>query len=106
MKEWKEDTILYRLGRSASENFSLLDDADPDDWWFHLEGHPSGHLIVESFEMTPDMVGRAAALVRDHSKLKDSHKKVKVIYTQVRNVAKTKVPGRVVVRGTPLSIYV
>ena len=106
MMEWIKDNITYRLGRSASENFRLLDDADPDDWWFHLEGHPSGHLIVESTEITPAMAALAATLVREHSNLKDSVKKVKVIYTRVRNVTKTKVPGRVLIRGTPLSVCV
>ena len=43
----KGTIITFKLGRSASENHMLIDDADGDDWWFHLADEPSGHCIIE-----------------------------------------------------------
>ena len=42
-----EVEITFRLGKNALENHELIDDADPNDLWFHLDGFPSGHCILE-----------------------------------------------------------
>lgn len=89
-----EDGTVYRLGRDAVENTALVGDADPVDWWFHLEGHPSGHCIVETLEITEKMVQFAGRLVVDHCSFQ---KTSRVVYCQVRDVKLTKVPGRVTV---------
>lgn len=96
-----EDNITYKLGRNAKENFELIDDAqdaNPEYWWFHLEGHPSGHCIIYTENITNQMVTYAANLVKAHSKLK-ADKKVKVIYTQIKYVKKTKTIGQVQLQG-------
>lgn len=96
-----ENEITYKLGRNAKENFELIDDAqdaNPDYWWFHLEGHPSGHCIIYCADITNQMVSFAANLVKQYSKLK-SDKKVKIIYTQIKHVKKTKTLGQVLLQG-------
>ena len=99
--------ITFRLGRNAKENHELIDDADPDDLWFHLEGHPSGHCILEVNQKeskensnnynidTVDIIF-AANLVKSYSKFKNYNKKLKVIYTPVKNLKKGKVKGEVI----------
>lgn len=91
------DNIIYRLGRNAQENFDLIDDADPDDWWFHLADESSGHCIIDSCTIDKQMIIFASRLVKDNSKLKNN-KKVKVVYTQVKNITKTKTIGMVIVK--------
>jgi len=91
------NNVVYRLGRNAKENFLLIDEADPDDWWFHLSDESSGHCIVDSDIIDKEMIIYASNLVKEHSKLKNN-KKVKVIYTQVKNLQKTKTIGQVIVK--------
>jgi predicted ribosome quality control (RQC) complex YloA/Tae2 family protein len=95
MIEIINNNIKYRLGKNAKENFVLIDNADQEDWWFHLDNHPSGHCIVESKHITIDMIEFASNLVKDNSKLKDKNNKVKIIYTMIKNIKKTKTVGMV-----------
>lgn len=101
MIEIINNNIKYRLGKNAKENFVLIDNADQEDWWFHLDNHPSGHCIVESKYITDDMIKFASNLVKDNSKLKDKNNKVKIIYTMIKNIKKTKTIGMVNVLVKP-----
>lgn len=103
-----DNEITYKLGRNAKENFELIDDAqddNPDYWWFHLEGHPSGHCVIYNAEITNQMVAIAANLVKQYSKLKGD-KKVKIVYTQIKHVEKTKTLGQVLLKGQTKTISV
>tara|TARA_E500000178_G_scaffold329563_1_gene360598 strand:+ start:157 stop:543 length:387 start_codon:yes stop_codon:yes gene_type:complete len=106
-----EVEITFRLGKNALENHELIDDADPNDLWFHLDGFPSGHCILEvnrnnnfdsnnKFNRINDIdsidIIYAANLVKSHSKLKNHNKKLKVIYTPVKNLKKGKAKGEVI----------
>ena len=91
------NNITYRLGKNAKENFQLIDDADPEDWWFHLADESSGHCIIDSSIVDKEMINYASNLVKEHSKLKNN-KNVKVIYTQIKNITKTKILGQVIVK--------
>jgi predicted ribosome quality control (RQC) complex YloA/Tae2 family protein len=93
----KDNDLVYRLGRNAKENFELIDNADPDDWWFHLSDHPSGHCIIDSSSIDKSMIIFAGNLVKEYSKLK-THKNVKIVYTQIKNITKTKTLGQVIVK--------
>jgi len=103
-----DNEIIYKLGRNAKENFELIDDAqdaNQDYWWFHLEDHPSGHCVIYSDDITNQMISIAANLVKQYSKLK-TNKKVKVVYTQIKNVKKTKTIGQVLLQGPTKTISV
>ena len=97
----QNDNIIYKLGQNANENFELIDDAielNHDYWWFHLKDYPSGHCIIFNTEISNNMIIFAANLVKQYSKLKTS-KKVSIIYTQIKNIIKTKTIGQVILRG-------
>lgn len=96
-----ENNIIYKLGRNSKENFDLIDEAEninPDYWWFHLDDYPSGHCVIFSDDIDIQMILIASNLVKQYSKLK-ADKKVKVAYTQIKNVKKTKILGRVLLHG-------
>ena len=86
--------ITLRLGDNAKENHILIDDADPNDWWFHLNNYPSSHCIVETDNLNNELIIYASQLVKEHSKYK-THKKIGVTYLQIKNIKKTKNPGEV-----------
>lgn len=97
-----ENEIIYKLGRNAKENFQLIDEAhDTSDnyWWFHINDHPSGHCVIFSEDITNQMITTAANLVKQFSKLKNQNK-VKIVYTQIKNVEKTKTLGQVLLKGS------
>lgn len=96
MIEVIENNILFRLGRNSRENFQIIDDADENDWWFHLDDCPSGHCVVSSSIIDTPMIIFASSLVKEYSKLKNT-KKVKIIYTQIKNIKKTKTEGEVII---------
>ena len=35
------------IGTSAADNWQMIQSAEPDDIWFHLEGVPSCHIILK-----------------------------------------------------------
>lgn len=99
MKEFQRNiddktVINYRLGTNAKENHQLIDEADDEDWWFHLESEPSGHCIVERIEIDNSDVIFASQIVKDNSSRKNK-KSAPIIYTQIKNIKKTKNPGEV-----------
>jgi predicted ribosome quality control (RQC) complex YloA/Tae2 family protein len=106
MKVLEENGVMYRLGCNAFENNRLLEDADPGDWWFHVDGHPSGHCIVDSLALDEHMIKFAAKVVKDHSSQKNK-KRCRVVYCRVNNVQRTKIPGKVVLSNTTIPhVYV
>ena len=98
MIEVLENKIKYKLGGNAKENFNLIDEANDinnEYWWFHLEDTSSGHCIVYSDNIDKEMILFASNLVKQYSKLKNQ-KKVKIIYTQIKNIKKQKTIGEVI----------
>ena len=88
------DNITYRLGKNAKENFELIDNADKEDWWFHLDGFPSGHCVIDSDVIDNQMKIIAGTLVKENSKQKN-YKNVKIVFTQIKHVVKMKQVGSV-----------
>ena len=98
MLVYNENNIIHKLGRNAKENFDLIDDADPNDWWFHLEDYPSGHCIVNKESELLDLDNKikevAGNLIKKYSKYKNN-KNLKIVFTQIKNLVKTKTVGQV-----------
>ena len=86
--------VNYRLGENAKENHLIIDDADKDDWWFHIDGHPSAHCIIERVDIDTLDMEFASELIRKNSKHKEQ-KNLRFCFTQVKNLKKTKNPGEV-----------
>ena len=101
----KDNNIVYKLGRNAKENFKLIDEAILDNWWFHLDDYPSGHCIIDSNTIDKNMIIFAANLVKKYSKLKNCNN-IKIVYTQIKNIKKTKILGQVIVNKYEGSIII
>jgi predicted ribosome quality control (RQC) complex YloA/Tae2 family protein len=101
----KQDTIfennLIRIGQNASENDDLIDDSDQQDIWFHLENLSSCHIVIkitEEYPITKQIIYYCASLCKENTKYKN-YKKVKVMYTEIKNVTRTKTKGMVNCKG-------
>jgi predicted ribosome quality control (RQC) complex YloA/Tae2 family protein len=103
--EWKGVEYFFHIGRNQYENSNLIDGANPWDVWFHVDGCPSSHVILEVEEGSGGLrnipltvLKRGAILCKQHSKSK-SIANCKIMYTLVMNLEKTNIPGRVIVHG-------
>ena len=91
--------IIFWVGKNAQDNFDIIDSSDEDDLWFHLQGHPSSHVIARipenlHKEQIRFIVKWGAILCKQHSKL-SSIPKLEIIYTKIKNVKKTNIIGQV-----------
>jgi len=98
-----DDDLKIYVGESAQENWDLIDQSNQNDIWFHLDKHPSAHVVIsipkKVKKITKNTINYAATLCKDNSKLKYL-KKVSVIYTEIKNVKKADKPGSVTTKNT------
>ena len=90
--------ISYGVGKSASGNDQLRSKwANKDDYWFHLDGNKSSHVIVKlsGQQLSTEVINTAATLVAHFSQFKDEW--IPIIFTQVKNLKGiTGTPGMVI----------
>lgn len=79
-----------KIGKSAGNNWDILDQAEPHHWWFHLSCYPSCYVICED----GDRVEECARLCKENTKYKNLPN-LRVIYTQCSNLRKTMTVGEV-----------
>lgn len=78
------------VGRTERDNDRLsLRFARPDDYWFHVRGHPGSHVVLRTAIGEPDRdtLKRAAAIAAWHSRLRKGGV-VAVSMTRARFVSK------------------
>ena len=95
--------ITFYVGKSAEGNFDIIDNAKADDLWFHVDNESSCHVIASIPETLNRkdvryIVKQGAILCKQNSRFKASKIKTNIIYTKVKDVEKTDIPGRVVVK--------
>ncbi|MEM7205018.1 MAG: NFACT RNA binding domain-containing protein [Planctomycetota bacterium] len=93
-------TVL--VGRTERDNDRLsVKLARPNDWWFHVRGHPGSHTVLRVAGDEPDraVLEQAAALAAWHSRLREGGT-VAVSATRARFVTKPRgaKPGTVQIR--------
>ncbi len=105
--------IKIKYGKNAKENWTLIENASPDDLWFHIDDYPSTHVILEYHESDKinieDYIDECIKLcVEKTPKIKSyvpKINKVKVIYTKVENIKKGKSVGEVIILNHHLVKY-
>ena len=98
------------VGGSAQDNDYLSTElAEPDDWWFHVDGAPGAHVLLRArpdHEPDRETLEQAAAVAAYHSKARGAGT-VPVHCTRARYVSKFPGadPGTVeVARGKTLRV--
>jgi|688.fasta_scaffold202053_3 predicted ribosome quality control (RQC) complex YloA/Tae2 family protein len=94
-----EKIYSVKIGENAQENWDLITESDQSDIWFHLESHPSPHVILKTEgikleDIDKHIIFMCSVECKNRSKLK-LQKNVYVIYTQIKNVAKADEVGSV-----------
>ena len=86
--------INIKLGENAKENWKLLDNADKNYWWIHLDAYPSGYVIIEDEDPPEEVIQDAMTICKDNTK----YKKMRNLYfcmTQIKNLKKEDEIGEV-----------
>jgi len=96
---FKEDEVHFGVGLTSQGNDSLRSDwGNKDDYWVHLDGRKSAHVIIKLINNQPlesAILDKAATLLADYSDHKDQW--IPIIYTQVKNLkGVTGAPGMVI----------
>jgi len=109
MKEYEHisihdnQTFKIRVGESAQENWELIENSSQNDVWFHVDNHPSCHIVlsVGNYKKTPhkSVLNHCAVLCKENSKVKDS-REITIIYTLIKNVKKADKLGSVTTINT------
>lgn len=97
-----------RIGQNAEENDLLIIEAKQTDLWFHLAGLPSCHVVLSCDNINPHtklMINYCGFLVKFNTKFKNIQK-IKVHYTQIKNVHRTNIKGKVTIKGKLKEILV
>ena len=99
-----EKEIHYLIGTNAYDNFQVLDEALEHDLWFHSKENSSSHVIClmpndldlkEKEKEKQLLIKKGAELCVSNTNKLTLLYKVPIIYTEVKNIKKTKIMGLV-----------
>jgi predicted ribosome quality control (RQC) complex YloA/Tae2 family protein len=103
--------IKFYIGENRHDNFDVIDMGMSNDMWFHAKNISSCHVVAEmpdqelSKRELQEILQNGCRLCKENtSKLNGIHN-VEFIYTQIKNVRKTKTPGMVTLVESKTMIY-
>ena len=84
-------------GRTAADNEILTHGiARSSDLLFHAAGMPGAHIVLQGEDPSPEVIRIAADTAARHSK--GSKRRIKILYTMIRNVSRGSAIGQVKIR--------
>ena len=99
-----ERNITFYIGKSAKDNFQVIDKGDPDDLWFHAKKESSCHVValiasIKNLEQNEvkEIIEKGARLCKENTFKLSSLHNVTIMYTFLKNIKKTKTLGTVIV---------
>jgi predicted ribosome quality control (RQC) complex YloA/Tae2 family protein len=101
-----DESIEYYIGENKHDNFEILDVSYDEDIWFHAKDESSCHVIAKIDHMRLDkkslrqIIKQGCLLCKQYTNKLNGKKEVEFIYTERKNVAKTKVIGMVTHRNS------
>lgn len=99
--------IKFLIGKNANDNFAIIDQSNENDLWFHISDAPSCHVIACIHEHNINkkdlryVIKQGSVICKKHSKYK-SKQNVEIVYTRIKNVHKTDIPGSVITSSLSL----
>lgn len=79
------------VGQNAQDNWDIIDISNQNDIWFHLENNPSSHVILkiptDCKKIHKQTLLYCAMICKETSKF-SHHKKLTIIYTEIKNITK------------------
>ena len=97
-------SITFYIGQNKNENFSVIDKGDNSDLWFHAKDYSSCHVValipnnIEKNEIKY-IIKEGAKLCKNNTNKIKGLSNVEIIYTEIKNIKKTKTAGCVNVKN-------
>uniref|UniRef100_A0A6C0AS85 NFACT RNA-binding domain-containing protein n=1 Tax=viral metagenome TaxID=1070528 RepID=A0A6C0AS85_9ZZZZ len=97
--------IVFYIGQNQTENFEIIDKCTINDLWFHANNISSCHVVCK----LPDKFSKKemhyiikvdALLCKNNTNKLKSIKNVEIMYTYIKNIVKTELPGCVISQNT------
>ena len=98
--------ITYYIGEDKYDNFMVIDQGSENDLWFHHSINSSCHGVCK----IPENINRKYIRIiikngcllckQNTNSLKIMQDKIEFIYTGIKNVKKTEIPGSVIAINT------
>jgi predicted ribosome quality control (RQC) complex YloA/Tae2 family protein len=93
--------ITFYIGERKEENFDVIDKGELHDLWFHADDNSSCHIVCK---VPPDidkkdlkyLISTGAVLCKSNTNKLKSINNVTIVYTNIKNIIKTDIPGRVI----------
>lgn len=98
--------LTFYIGKNAQDNFDVISMGEKNDLWFHSKYESSCHVVVKlsEYNLNKDdmrqIIKIGGMLCKQNTKKLNICKNVEIIYTNVKNITKTKVIGCVVTKET------
>jgi predicted ribosome quality control (RQC) complex YloA/Tae2 family protein len=87
------------IGKNKYDNNKIISENSQNDFWFHIQKMPSAHLILKcNCKKKNKCIKESAHKLKSSSKYKNL-KNLKIVYTQLKNVKKTKEIGKVIIKN-------
>ena len=105
----KQD-IAFIIGQNATENDHLIEQSNDDDIWFHVDNKSSCHVVATISENNITrknmkyIIKQGALLCKMHSY--PSEKNLSIVYTKIKNIQSTNIPGQVTLLSPPSVISI
>lgn len=92
--------ITFHIGKNQDDNFGVINEGSADDLWFHANNISSSHIVAIIPENITNkelryIVKAGALLCKNNTNKLKSQKNVEFVYTKIKNIEKTYIPGRV-----------
>jgi hypothetical protein len=94
--------IFYKIGENALDNDNVIEGSNPFDIWFHVSGLKSCHVVAAiplglrlDKKIVRHIVNQGAVICKENSY--PSSKKLEIIYTHIKHIKLTVIPGKVIV---------
>ena len=97
--------VTFYIGQNKNENFDVIDKGEPDDLWFHANDISSCHVVaiippdIDKKELKSIITIGAQLCKQNTSNLNKQRAFVEIIYTQIKNIEKTNIPGCVTINN-------
>jgi predicted ribosome quality control (RQC) complex YloA/Tae2 family protein len=96
--------ITFYIGQNCNENFDVIDKGDKDDLWFHANECSSCHVVANipkniSKNDKKYIIKAGALLCKNNTNKLKKNRNVEIVYTKIKNIEKTSIPGCVTIKN-------
>ena len=107
---FENNNYIIFVGLNKYENDKILEEANKNDMWFHIQDQPSCHVLLKNIpegkRIPKQVIKKCAYLCKINSNAKYNKSKSDVVYTRIYNILKTNKIGQVSIKDIYLCKFV